>query len=83
MDAKKCDRCGEYYELYSSAKISNESEIITNEKTITDKTIRDGNCIQILTEPKPASFWDIYDLCPECMRKQVMFLKGTKLKEEQ
>ena len=82
MDAKKCDRCGEYYQLYSSAKISNESEIVTNEKTITDKTIKDGNCIQILTEQKPTSVLDRYDLCPTCMRKQAMFLKGTELKEE-
>ena len=82
MDAKKCDRCGEYYQLYSSPRVSSDSEIVTNEKTITDKTIRNGNRIQILAEPKPASFWDIYDLCPECMCKQIMFLKGTDIKEE-
>ena len=81
MDAKKCDRCGEYYQPYTNSKICSIEDILkTTEKDIVgelySKTCSSLNKKQYFTIYT-------YDLCPECMRKQVMFLKGTKLKEEQ
>ena len=59
--AKKCDRCGQLYETWFPNK-KNEAY-----------QFRD-NIIKIGTE---GDWWnyDLYDLCPECYKKLVKFMK--------
>lgn len=66
-NAKKCDRCGKFYEkniLYS--KIVNST-----------KTHVDGVCMTVT-----AGFHvDPMDLCDDCLHKLGLFLSGLELKE--
>lgn len=65
MDAKKCDRCGRFYEEYGdysvgdrNFKVEKSSMIRTGTKTVTEKFI----------------FEKHYDLCPLCMDELDKFL---------
>ncbi len=65
MDAKKCDRCGRFYEEYGdysvggrNFKVEKSSMILTGTKTVTEKLI----------------FEKHYDLCPLCMDELNKFL---------
>ena len=66
MDAKKCDRCGRFYEEYGEYKATNNFEFKA-EKT---SMIRTG------TETKAGDFIhkNEFDLCPLCMDELNKFL---------
>ena len=63
MQAKKCDRCGKFYELYDGfeiAKGGNKYNTVRLEKLVCDSIYRK------------------FDLCPECMEKLVNFIKNER-----
>lgn len=63
MNAKKCDRCGKFYDYYNGNKNKESANAI---KFV--ENARDGvyGC-------------SLYDLCPECMSKlQEWLMKGMK-----
>ena len=66
MDAKKCDRCGRFYEEYGEYKATNNFELKA-EKT---------SMIQTGTKTKAGDFIhkNQFDLCPICMDKLNKFL---------
>ena len=61
--AKKCDRCGKYYD-------SNEPHLIGNGRI----SAIDGIAFTL----KEGDTADCYDLCDECIKLLVEWLKGEK-----
>lgn len=61
MDARKCDRCGKYYDLYNT----------DNDKPNTIKFVSLNEKRQYC-EGAVKSF----DLCPECMKAAKKFMEG-------
>lgn len=63
-DAKKCDRCGDFYTMDDLFRLGNEEYI--NVKIFKCTSIGDGF--------KHSD--DRYDLCPKCMEKLIAWLNG-------
>lgn len=70
VNAKKCDRCGSYYEPLTTDNIG---------KT-TSQRLQWANMVEL------SICFDDYntrilqiDMCPECMRKQIQFLQKSPL----
>lgn len=63
MQAKKCDRCGRFYENYDGRKAFHKSQS-------NSLSLRDTDC--------EGKFWkrDRFDLCEDCMTKLESFLYG-------
>ena len=63
--AKKCDRCGKFYEYYAGRN----TEFKNSEKT---------NAILFLDYDTKGGYWvnKSYDLCIDCMRKLIKFIKN-------
>lgn len=64
MRAKKCDRCGKFFEHYDGVK-----EFKNTEK---------ANALYLIDRDLDNKYWGrkSYDLCSECMKKLENFLKG-------
>lgn len=65
-DAKKCDRCGNLYEMYVGIKFEKDSFPYNHIHTLTNHD----------------SVHKTFDLCPTCMDKLIMFLKMMDNDEE-
>ena len=70
MIARKCDRCGKYYEPYRSNHDGFE-EGVNGISFIHMKTNRECS----------SAVKDRYDLCPECLRAAIAFIKEGKKDE--
>lgn len=66
MNAKKCDRCGHYYEPYRGQDYG-----------VGGKTNR-----IVLQNDLKAQCAGYFDLCPACMEKQLRFLQGAEIEEK-
>ncbi len=62
--ARKCDRCGKFYEQYKG------NEVSKNEK---------ANGLFLVDKDWNEEYYrrKVYDLCPDCMRKLESFSKGS------
>ena len=62
--AKKCDRCGKLHEYYKGINKFNNSE--------------KANGVLLIDRDTDNTYWsrEIYDLCPDCMRKLEAFIKN-------
>ena len=58
MNAKKCDRCGKYYEPYQRA----DSHMTSTGNTVYNVKF---NCVKICIDDK---WCGTFDLCPECAK---------------
>jgi hypothetical protein len=69
MKARKCDRCGKFYEHYDGAKTFGKSE--------------KANAAYLIDKDLNEKYWGhkIYDLCPDCMKELEAFLRGGKVNE--
>lgn len=65
MRARKCDRCGAFYEHYEAKRGYKPNAVRTIERRISDNY----------------SDIDIYDLCPVCMSAFEAFIAAGKVKE--
>lgn len=70
MIARKCDRCGKYYEPYRADNGSCARNV--NGMAFVHKTISGGYS---------GDDDDGYDLCPECLRAAIAFIKEGKKSE--
>ena len=68
MDAKKCDRCGRFYEEYGEYKATNAFEY----------KVKKTSVIQTGTKTKAGDFIhkNQFDLCPLCMDELDKFLNN-------
>lgn len=64
MRARKCDRCGKFYEHYEGSK-EFENTVNANGVYLIDRNMDNTHRYQ-----------KIYDFCPDCMRKFEVFLLG-------
>lgn len=71
MIAKKCDRCGRFYEHYEEHKWFDDERACNG--VILAVSRRTGIGFPMLPVQDAA-----YDLCPECMEKLMGFLEGGK-----
>ena len=64
MRARKCDRCGHFYDHYQGDEMFKETG--------------GANALRLIDRYEDNTFFgmDIYDLCPECMQKLERFLKN-------
>lgn len=64
MRAKKCDRCGKYYEHYEGQTRFRASER--------------ANALLLIDRDLEEKYWSrkTYDLCPECMKMLERFVRG-------
>ena len=64
MKARKCDRCGKFYEHYDGTKTFGKSE--------------KSNAAHLIDKDLNEKYWGrkVYDLCPDCMKELEAFLKG-------
>lgn len=64
MRAKKCDRCGKYYEHYEG-----QTQFRASER---------ANALLLIDRDLDEKYWSrkIYDLCPECMKMLERFVRG-------
>lgn len=64
MRAKKCDRCGKFYEHYGG-----QTKFRLGEK---------ANALHLIDRDLDEKYWSrkIYDLCPECMGEFEKFICG-------
>lgn len=67
MNAKKCDKCGKFYEHYSGRKRFCGGEQANAILFVDRDSGKDGYYSRIL-----------YDFCPECMSKLQEWLKGDE-----
>lgn len=67
MRAKKCDRCGKFYEFYDGAR-----EFKNTER---------ANAVILIDRDLDNKYWsrESFDLCPDCMRKLEMFIKNKEV----
>lgn len=68
-NAKKCDRCGAYYEKNESMKVSHNGV----------KTVIDSVC----TYTKTGYIYKDYDLCDNCVNDFINFICGAALASEE
>ena len=61
--AKKCDRCGKFYEYYAGRNTEFKKSGKSNGLVLLDYDTKGGYWVN-----------KSYDLCPECMRKLEAFL---------
>lgn len=69
MNAKKCDRCGEYYLLKDSYDVCNAPLSLTREIQIYDKTFSAVKLKGLTFKPIRSDNTIEFDLCPSCLRK--------------
>lgn len=69
MNAKKCDRCGEYYLPNDSHDVCNAPLSLTREIQIYDKTISAVKLKGLTFELIRSDNTMVFDLCPSCLRK--------------
>lgn len=64
--AKKCDRCGKLHEYYTGS--------------IEFKNSEKANGVLLIDRDKDNKYWsrEIYDFCPDCMRKLEAFIKNEE-----
>lgn len=64
MRAKKCDRCGKYYEHYEGI-----TQFRASEK---------ANALLLIDRDLDEKYWErkTCDLCPECMKMLERFVRG-------
>lgn len=64
MRAKKCDRCGKYYEQYAG-----QAQFRVSER---------ANALLLIDRDLDEKYWSrkTYDLCPECMKMLERFVRG-------
>lgn len=64
MRARKCDRCGKYYEHYEG-----QTQFRSGEK---------ANALLLIDRDLDEKSWSrrAYDLCPECMKMLERFVRG-------
>jgi len=64
MRAKKCDRCGKYYEHYEG-----QAQFRASEK---------ANALLLIDRDLDEKYWSrkTYDLCSECMKMLERFVRG-------
>lgn len=63
MNAKKCDRCGKFYDEYNTKSFNCDPNIVT-----LHQKLNDGICYLVKD----------YDLCPECMAELQEWLNEMK-----
>lgn len=64
MDAKKCDRCGKYYDKYAGLYEQAEEGTLFERYRLPYNQLLIGNGIYDKTIPNK-----IFELCPDCMMK--------------
>lgn len=66
MLAKKCDKCGSFYEHYDGSRVFKEGE--------------KSNAIMLIDRDLEHKYWgrETYDFCPECMAKIQEFIKDKE-----
>lgn len=69
MNAKKCDRCGEYYLPNDSCDVCNAPLSLTREIRIYDKTYSAVKLKGLTFKPIRSDNTIEFDLCPSCLRK--------------
>ena len=69
MNAKKCDRCGEYYLPNDSYDVCNAPLSLTREIRIYDKTFSAVKLKGLTFKPIRSDNTMEFDLCPSCLRK--------------
>ena len=67
MTARKCDRCGKYYD--KNEKIYKSGSFKYTPKGIVDESIN-------------GKYYNAKDLCDDCLEKLERFLNGAELMEE-
>ncbi len=79
MNAKKCDRCGEYYDEYKKdindlpARLINPAEICRGD--FVNSIIFKGYAVNTGIRGVSGRI----DLCPDCMEKLISFLDGADI----
>lgn len=69
MNAKKCDRCGEYYLPKDSYDVCNDSISLTRDIHIYDKTLNAVKLKGLTFKTHGSDSVFEFDLCPSCLRK--------------
>lgn len=68
MIARKCDRCGKLYELYSKKYCANEKEFEIDAMSLLGFNARGDICDRQV----------FYDLCPNCLEEAVSFISSKE-----
>ena len=79
MNAKKCDRCGEYYLPKDSYDVCNAPLSLTREIQIYDRTFSTVKLKGLTFKTTRSDNTMEFDLCPSCLRK----LKNWMVNDEQ
>lgn len=69
MNAKKCDRCGEYYLPEDSYKVLNDPLSLTRDISFYDKTFSAVKLKALTFRAIRSDNTMEFDLCPSCLRK--------------
>ena len=74
MDAKKCDRCGKFYDHYYGLGLDQSMK----KRFKIDST----NSMQLVFTPKfstqSKNYSEVLDLCPDCMHGLLKWMGGDK-----
>lgn len=69
MNAKKCDRCGEYYLPKDSYDVCNAPLSLTREIQVYDQTFSAVKLEGLTFKTNRSDNTREFDLCPSCLRK--------------
>ncbi len=70
MNARKCDRCGQFYDLYDGRKVFSGRGY--------------ANGLMLINEASNGDYdrQKLYDLCPGCMEELMAFIKNRDKSDE-